>query len=89
MKDAVMRRYKVTFRRRLCSPSGLIESGVIALETSKEITSSRAIEDVLGKSERRLDARVWSIEVLEICSERYREIRDRDRVFEADWCHKS
>jgi hypothetical protein len=27
--------------------------------------------------------------VLEICSERYREIRDRDRVFEADWCHKS
>ena len=84
-----MRRYKVTFRRRLCSPFGLIESGVIALETSKEITSSRAIEDVLGKSERRLDARVWSIEVLEICSERYREIRDRDRVFEADWCHKS
>jgi len=83
-----MRRYRVTFRRRLCSPFGLIASNVIVLETSKEITSSRAIEDVLGKSERRLDARVWSIEVLEICSERYREIRDWDRVFEAEWCSK-
>lgn len=66
-----MRRYKVTYRRRI----GKIVSTVVSLETSVESTSTLAMEDVLGKAERRLDNRVWSIELLQICSEVYKQIQ--------------